>query len=91
MHTNRQDIIVNRLKRRIARRDEKIAGLESKIKKLEEALAWRTLDLETLSRNLQHEVQQALCNVRMIPVFGGRRDRVIAEVKTTSCTPTDDR
>lgn len=72
-----------RLVRRVERRDRRIAGLERKIKRLEEALAWRTLDLESLSRNVRREVQDALCNVRMIPVFGGSRDQVITEVRNT--------
>lgn len=54
------DVVIQRLIRRVERRDRKIAGLERKIRRLEDAL----------------------CNVRMIPVFGGRRERVIAEVKT---------
>lgn len=72
-----------RLARRIEKRDLKIAGLERKIKRLEEALTWRTIDLECLSRNVRREVQDALCNVRMIPVFGGARDKVITEVRNT--------
>lgn len=76
-----------RLLRRLEKRDRKIAGLERKIQRLEEALTWRTIDLESLSRNVRREVQDALCNVRMIPVFGGGRDKVIAEVKCTSELP----
>ena len=76
-------VAVQRLVRRLERRDRRIAGLERKIRRLEEALSWRTIDLESLSRNIRLEVQHALCNVRMIPVFGGTRDRVIAEVKTS--------
>lgn len=76
-------VAVQRLVRRLERRDRRIAGLERKIRRLEEALSWRTIDLESLSRNVRHEVQDALCNVRMIPVHGASRDRVIAEVKTS--------
>ena len=71
-------VVVQRLVRRLERRDRRIAGLERKIRRLESALSWRTIDLESLSRNVRREVQDALCNVRMIPVFGGGRDRVIA-------------
>lgn len=81
--TRRAAVAHQRLVRRLERRDRKIAGLERKIKRLEEALTWRTIDLESLSRNIRREVQDALCNVRMIPVFGGKRDAVIAEVKTS--------
>lgn len=73
--------LVRRYERRIEKRDRRIAGLERKIKRLEEALSWRTIDLESLSRNVGDVVQRALCNVRMIPVFGGKRDKVITEVR----------
>ena len=76
-------VAMRRLVRRVERRDRRIAGLERKIQRLEEALTWRTIDLESLSRNVRREVQDALCNVRMIPVFGGTRDQVITEVRNT--------
>gem|GEM_PF-3440291 len=76
-----QQRLVSRLQRRTEQRDRRIAGMERKIQRLEEALSWRTIDLESLSRNIRREVQDALCNVRMIPVFGGKRDAVIAEVR----------
>lgn len=72
---------IDRLLRRIQRRDKRIAGLERRIQLLERKLVDRTLDLENLSCNIRREVQNALCNVRMIPVHGGMRDQVIAEVK----------
>lgn len=84
--TTENDVLnteVKQLTRRLKRRDRKIAGMERKIRRLEEALSWRTIDLESLSRNIRREVQDALCNVRMIPVFGGKRDAVIAEVRTS--------
>jgi multidrug resistance efflux pump len=62
------EIRLERANRRIQRRDRKIAGLQREIKRLENALAWRTIDLESLSRNIRNEVQMALCNVRMIPI-----------------------
>jgi len=76
-----ENITQQRLFRRIERRDKRIAGLERKIKQLESALSYRTMDLESLSRNIQKEVQQALCNVRMIPVHGFNDNKFI-EVKT---------
>lgn len=75
------EVARQRLIRKIEKKDRHIVGLERKIQRLEEALALRTLDLESLSRNVRREVQDALCNVRMIPVFGGRRDKVITEVR----------
>lgn len=79
--TNRETIIHGRLLRRIERRDKRIAGLERKVQQLESALATRTLDLGSLSRNIRREVQDALCNVRMIPVNAGMRDKVITEIR----------
>jgi predicted RNase H-like nuclease (RuvC/YqgF family) len=76
------EIEKKRLERRIKRKDKRIAGLERKIQSLEKALSIRTLDLESLTKNLQNAVEQTLCNVRMIPVHSLGRHSVIAEVKT---------
>jgi multidrug resistance efflux pump len=81
------EIRLERANRRIERRDRKIAGLQRKIKRLENALAWRSMDLESLSRNVRREVVDALCNVRMIPIHGWTRDQVIAEVRTIPTNP----
>ena len=81
---SKEEIIRGRLVRKIERRDRIIEGLNKKVQRLESELAVRTLDLESLSHNLRREVQHALCNVRMIPVFGGKKDSVIAEVITTN-------
>lgn len=67
--------------KRLARRDRKIAGLKRKVERLEHALAWRTVDLESLTHNLRREVQDALCNVRMIPVGGPSNANRIVEVR----------
>lgn len=85
--TNSESVVHQRLIRRIERRDKRIAGLERKIQKLENALAWRTLDLESLSRNVRREVQDALCNVRMIPVHGLSSMSKIVEVKCGDSEP----
>lgn len=76
-----EDIIHQRLLKRIEKRDKRIEGLERKIEKLENALAWRTLDLATLTHNIKDAVQDALCNVRMIPVGGLTRNNRILEVR----------
>lgn len=73
--------VVRRLERKLARRDRKIAGMRRRIALLESALATRTLDLGSLSRNVERAVTSALCNVRMIPVIGVGRDAKIVEVK----------
>lgn len=77
-----------RLLRRIDRKDNKIAALEKKIQKLEAALSLRSMDLESLSRNVHDAVQRAMCNVRMIPVHGGIRDSKIVEVRSISPEPS---
>jgi hypothetical protein len=70
-----------RLIRRIENRDKKIAGLKRKVQQLESALAYRTMDLESLSRNIRREVEDALCNVRMVPVRNTLRDtKMIVEI-----------
>lgn len=84
--TQRAAVAHQRLVRRLDRRDKRIAGLERKIQQLENALAWRTMDLESLSQNVRREVQDALCNVRMIPVHGFKRDEVITEVRHIPAT-----
>lgn len=75
------DCVVMRLKRKIVKRDKKIAGLERRVSELERALGARTIDLQSLSRNVESAVTNALCNVRMIPVFGAVRDSKIVEVR----------
>lgn len=62
------DITILRLKRRIEKKNKTILGQQRKIQELESALATRTLDLGNLSRNIRKEVQDALCNVRLIPI-----------------------
>lgn len=81
---SREEIIIGRLQRKLEQRDRKIAGLEQKVQQLSEALAWRTIDLECLSRNVRQEVQDALCNVRLIPVHGLAGAQQIVEVTTSS-------
>lgn len=70
-------IQIERLKRKIRRRDVKIAGLEKKIARLQRV----ALEVHALPRNVERAVQNALCNVRMIPVFGAGRDAKILEVE----------
>lgn len=73
---------IARLRRRIDQRDRRIAGLVRRISVLETALATRTLDLASLSRNVERAVTHALCNVRMIPVHGMSGSKIV-EVTTT--------
>lgn len=74
--------LVQSLNNRLAKRDRRIAGMTKKVERLEAALAWRTIDLESLSKNIKNQVQEALCNVRMIPVRGLGTDDKIVKVET---------
>ena len=76
------DIKEARLRRKIEKKNKIIKGLERKIQILEKELVSRTLDLGSLSRNIRNEVQNALCNVRMIPVGVGVKNKLIVEVQT---------
>lgn len=76
------DLNTSRLLRRIEKKNKKIEGLDRRVKMLERELANRTLDLGSLSRNIRREVQDALCNVRMIPVYGGMRDKLIVDIRS---------
>lgn len=77
--SSRREIADKRLKRRIERRDRKIAGLERKIQRLEKSLAWRTIDLARLTGNLRQEVVAALGSVRMTPVLGTSKRKITIE------------
>lgn len=79
------DVVIGRLKRKLAQRDQRIAGLNRRVAGLERALAARVLDSQLLPREITRAVQEALCNVRMIPVFGGRVQRI--EVHESKETP----
>lgn len=81
------EIEVGRLKRKLQKRDEKIKGLEKRIALMEKALSSRSLDLSyirhELAKEITHSVQDALCNVRMIPVFPLGGEKKIVEVRVT--------
>lgn len=72
---------VRRLRAKLAKRDARIAGLERRISALEHALAVKDTELQRLPRQVVHAVQEALCNVRMIPVLGVRSNDRIIEVR----------
>lgn len=80
------DITIERLKNKIRKRDQKIAGLERRIAKLEHSLSLRANDAVVVSssqlrRDLENAVTEALCNVRMIPVLGFGKDTKIIEIR----------
>ncbi len=77
------DIVTQmRLARKIEKRDRRIAGLERRVQSLESALAVRSgdavvVDSTRLKRDITRAVQEALCNVRMIPMHIGSRIREV--------------
>lgn len=77
----------SRLRRKLKERDQKIAGMKRRISALEHALATRTMDLESLSRNVERAVVRALCNVRMIPALGVGQSAKILEVRAIDPPP----
>lgn len=74
---------VRRLLRRIEKRDTKIAGMKRRIQELEHALAVKDIEVKRLPRDVTRAVQEALCNVRMIPVLGIGESARILEVKSS--------
>ena len=76
------DCRVMRLRRKLDLRDRKIAGLKKRVADLEMLLATREIAAKRLPLDVARAVQDALCNIRMIPVHGvGRGDRIV-EVKS---------
>ena len=77
--TTELERIVRRLRKRIEKRDRRIQGMERKIADLEHVIATQELAARRLPIDVERAVQRALCNVRMIPVFG--RPETILEVR----------
>ena len=80
----RTDVQLLRLERRLQERDRKIAGLRRRVAALECALATKDLEVKRLPHDVTRAVQEALCNVRMIPVPGIRSNDKIVEVRNVS-------
>ena len=72
---------IKRLNRKLQRRDKRIKGLERKVSQLQEALAHRSINSQKITLDIRRSVQEAMCNVRHIPVFGLGCEQVIAEVR----------
>lgn len=70
---------LDRLQRKLDKKDIKIEGLNKRIKELERLLIYHKLNLTT--KNIENAVQHALCNVRMIPVLGFGKDSSIVEIR----------
>lgn len=72
--------IVKRLRRKLQKRDRRISALEQRIMLLENQIATKDLQAKRLPLDITRAVQQALCNVRMIPVFGVGNNAKILDV-----------
>jgi hypothetical protein len=73
---------IGRLQRKLAQRDRRIVGLQRYIADLEHQLSVMNLEVKRLPRDVTRAVQEALCNVRMIPVLGLSGGTRIVEVRT---------
>ena len=74
---------VRRLQSKLDKRDQKIAGLQRRVRELELKLARQYVERDTSMRDIRRAVQEALCNVRMIPVLGIGKNARIVEVKSS--------
>jgi hypothetical protein len=76
---------LERTRRKLRKRDEKIAGQQRYIQQLEEKLSRSFVSLnsklENLPRDITKSVERALCNVRMIPVHGISSNDKIVEIR----------
>jgi hypothetical protein len=76
-------VTLERMMRKVEKRNRRIAGLMRRVAMLESALATKDLEMKRLPRDISRAVQDALCNVRMIPVLGVGKSARIVEVKTS--------
>lgn len=81
------DRTVRRLRAKLEQRDRRIVGLTRRIAALEAALASKALSATHMRWEVTRAVQDALCNVRMIPVYGVGKMEKIVEVKATTLPP----
>lgn len=72
---------IARLRRKLAARDARIAGLGRKLDMVRRALAMQSMLAQRLPIDVERAVQRALCNVRMIPVLGVGGGEKIVEVR----------
>lgn len=74
---------VRRLLLKLEKRDQRIAGLERRVAMLESALATKDIDSKRLPLDVTRAVQQALSNVRLVPIIGLTKNARIVEVKSS--------
>lgn len=77
------EVLVARQKRKVDRLQNRIVGLEARIRELERALASDALSVSTHRREIERAVTNAMCNVRMIPITGSDNYARILEVSMT--------
>ena len=67
-----------RVWRKVAKRDKRISGLQDRIALLETALATKSIESRRLPIDVARAVQDALSNVRLLPVLGvGKTDKIV--------------
>jgi len=76
-----------RLARKLEQRGRRIAGLQRRIADLEHSIAVKDVEIRRLPRDVTRAVQDALCNVRMIPVLGLGGGTRILEVRAVDPEP----
>jgi septal ring factor EnvC (AmiA/AmiB activator) len=74
---------LDRIGRRLAKRDKRLAGMERKIQQLETALATRTIDIDSLSRKLRREAQDAEAGLEAIRAERAENRKIHQAKKTT--------
>ena len=74
---------VRRLRRKLEKRDLRIAGLQRRVTALESALATKDIDAKRMPLDVTRAVQHALSNVRLIPIIGASKNGRIVEIKTS--------
>lgn len=80
------ELVLQRLRKKLAKRDRRIEGMRRYIQRLERMLGPAMTDnLDMLSPNVQRQliaaVQRAMANVRLIPVIGLRSDDRVVRVE----------
>lgn len=83
----RHEVELDRMRRKIAKRDRQIEGLRRRLAAAHDALALHEIRAVRLPIDVERAVQRALGNVRMVPVLGvGGSDRIVeirSEAKKT--------
>ena len=87
-HVDMVDVGLSRARRKIERRDKRIAALLERVAALESALSRKTA--VNVTKEVEAAVYNALRNVRMIPVFPLGDDKIVeVKVSDTNLTRKD--